>query len=71
MKRSVIANTLPHEISLEHRSCDRCDSEMTATGWVPQPDGRGGLRRITVYRCNGCGRLFDQYWGFRVITGDL
>ena len=71
MEWSALPNSLPQRIDMEHPSCDRCDSGMTATGWVPQPDGRGGLRRITVYRCDGCGRLFDPYWGFREVTGDL
>ncbi len=51
--------------------CDRCPSGMDPTGWMPRPDGHGGLRRLTVYRCTGCGRIFDELWGYRESTGDL
>ncbi len=71
MERSALANPITHPGEVKTPPCDRCDSNMTPTGWVPQPDGRGGLRRIIVYRCDGCGRLYDPYWGFRVMTGSL
>jgi hypothetical protein len=51
-------------------SCDRCSIPMVASGWVPQPDGQGGLRRVVVYRCSSCGRLFDNLWGFREGIGE-
>ena len=51
--------------------CDRCALAMEPTGWIPKPDGSGGLRRLPVYRCNSCGRLYDELWGRRDATGDL
>ena len=45
--------------------CDRCLQTMTASGWIPKPDGHGGLRRVTVFRCAGCHRAFDELWGYR------
>lgn len=51
--------------------CDVCQSSMSRVGWVPQPDGEGGLRRFTVFRCDSCGRLFDALWGYRDSSGSL
>ena len=51
--------------------CDRCQGPMTRVGWVPQPDGEGGLRRVTVFRCEACGRLYDALWNYRDGTGSL
>ena len=75
MERSMLTHPSMHrgeiEVEVEIPVCDRCEIEMHPTGWVLQPNGRGGLRRITAYRCDGCGRLFDPYWGFRPVTGGL
>jgi hypothetical protein len=38
---------------------------MAPTGWIPRPDGAGGLRRLIVYRCAACARVFDELWGYR------
>ena len=52
-------------------TCDRCIRPMDASGWMPKPDGHGGLQRLTVYLCRGCGRLYDRQWGYREPTGNL
>ncbi len=44
---------------------------MAPTGWVPRRNERNGMDRITVFRCNGCGSIFDALWGFRQVTGSL
>jgi hypothetical protein len=51
--------------------CDRCLTTMDPSGWIPKPNGLGGLRRLTVYRCTDCGRIYDELWGYRESTGDL
>ncbi len=71
MERSTLRDPSTRLAEVEIPACDRCDNVMSPTGWVPQPDGRGGLRRITVYRCDGCGRLYDPYWGYRLVSGGL
>lgn len=45
--------------------CDRCGRPMVPSVWIPKPDGHGGLRRLTVFRCEGCARHFDELWGYR------
>ena len=71
MERAMLKSPLLRPSETDVPTCDRCDHEMSPTGWVPQPDGNGGLRRITAFRCDSCGRLYDPYWGFRVVTGHL
>ena len=48
-----------------HPGCDRCAQPMPASGWMPRPNGQGGLRRVTFFRCDDCGRLFDEVGGYR------
>jgi hypothetical protein len=38
---------------------------MTPSGWMPKPNGHGGLRRVTIFRCTDCDRLYDELWGYR------
>ena len=45
--------------------CDRCLRPMTPSGWIPKPNGHGGLRRVTIFRCADCDRLYDELWGYR------
>jgi hypothetical protein len=42
---------------------------MTPSGWIPKPNGLGGLRRVTVFRCDACDRLHDELWGYRDEVG--
>jgi hypothetical protein len=49
--------------------CDRCRRTMAPSGWIPKPNGHGGLRRLTVFRCAGCDRLLDELWGYREDPG--
>ena len=60
--------TLPAPIPT-HPDCDRCLRAMEPSGWIPKPNGHGGLRRVTVYRCSGCDRLYDELWGYREGAG--
>jgi len=41
---------------------------MEPSGWVPKPNGEGGLRRVTIYRCEPCTRQYDELWGYRVVV---
>ncbi len=54
-----------------HPTCDRCSEAMEPSGWMLKPNGSGGLRRLTVFRCPSCGRLFDELWGAHDAAGDL
>lgn len=45
--------------------CDRCSHPMAPSGWMPKPNGHGGLRRLTVFRCNRCDRFYNELWGYR------
>jgi hypothetical protein len=48
--------------------CDRCPRAMEPSGWIPKPNGHGGLRRLTVFRCTDCSRVFDEVWGYREMS---
>ena len=49
--------------------CDRCLRTMEPSGWMPKPNGHGGLRRLTVFRCSSCDRIYDELWGYRDEAG--
>lgn len=56
--------TLPTSTSSAPK-CDGCRRPMEVMGWMPRPDGLGGLRRIAFYWCLACDRIHDEFGGHR------